>query len=313
MADFLVIGESVADIVREPGGAEVTHPGGSPANVAYGLARLGRSTALLTELGDDAAGALIAEHLRGVGVELHADRRGPAPTPSAVVALDEAGRATYEFDIRWTLPPERAVVAFRPRHVHLGSIAAFADPGSATVLETARRLRDHATVSYDPNVRADLLGDRKDAVAKAGHCVAVSDIVKASDEDLRWLYPERDEAAVAASWLGQGPELVLITRGGDGAVAYTRRHTASMPSRRVRVVDTVGAGDSFMSAALDALAAEGLLGAGARASGLASMSEAELFTVLDHACAAAAVTVSRAGANPPTDAELRSALLDRTG
>lgn len=311
-AEFLVIGESVADIVREPGRPEATHPGGSPANVAFGLARLGRRTALLTELGDDAAGALIAGRLLGAGVELHADRRGPASTPTAIVTLDGQGRAAYDFDIGWTLAPERTEVAFRPRHVHFGSVAAFAGPGSARVLDLVGRLRGHASVSYDPNVRAELLGYRADAVEKAEHCVAISDVVKASDEDLRWLYPGRPEAEVAARWLESGPALVMITRGGDGAEAFTRDgRTASVTSPSVRVVDTVGAGDSFMSAILDALAAANLLGADARKGALGAMVESELARMLGYAAAAAGVTVSRPGADPPTAAELRSAVAGR--
>lgn len=307
-AEFLVVGESVADIVRAPGRPEVTHPGGSPANVAYGLALLGRRrTALLTELGDDAAGRLIADRLLGAGVELHADRRGPAPTASAVVTLDEDGKATYAFDIRWTLAPDRAEVASPPRHVHFGSIAAFAEPGAGTVYDLVRTLGGQATVSYDPNVRADLVGDRAEAVAGAERCVALADVVKASDEDLGWLYPGRDEADVAAGWLAAGPAFVLVTRGAAGAVGYRRSGgvlTAASP--RVEVADTVGAGDAFMSATLDALAAEELLGADARAA-LAAITEPALSRVLDHAIAAATLTVSRPGANPPTAAELREA------
>ena len=308
-AEFLVVGESVADIVRAPGRPEVTHPGGSPANVAYGLALLGRRhTTLLTELGDDAAGRLIAERLLAAGVELHADRRGPAPTPSAVVTLDEDGKATYAFDIRWTLAPDRAEVASAPRHVHFGSIAAFAEPGAGTVFDLVRGLRGQATVSYDPNVRADLVGSRAEAVAKAERCVALADLVKASDEDLRWLYPDRAEADVAAAWLAAGPAaFVLVTRGAGGAVGYRRGGGVSfVASPRVEVADTVGAGDAFMSATLDALAAEQLLGADGRA-GLASIAESALSRVLGYAIAAATLTVSRPGANPPTAAELREA------
>lgn len=304
---FLVIGESVADIVRTPGRPDVTHPGGSPANVAYGLARLERPTTLLTELGADPAGELIAAHLRGAGVTLPADHRGDGPTPSAVLTLDEAGKAAYTFDIHWTLARSRAELPTAPRHVHFGSIAALLPPGATTVHELVMRLREHATVSYDPNIRAELMGDRDDVIGKVESCVALSDIVKASDEDIRWLYPDRPEASVAADWLESGPALVVITRGADGAAAYTRDTTAHVKSRRVAVADTVGAGDSFMSATLDALAAARLLGSPAR-DGLRALSELELARVLDRAAAAAALTVSRPGANPPTAAELGTAI-----
>jgi fructokinase len=304
--DILVIGESVADIVRTPSRPDVTHPGGSPANVAFGLARLGRDTTLLTELGADPEGELIAAHLRGAGVTLLTDHRDTAPTPSAAVTIDADGKAAYEFDIHWTLARDRAELPINPCHVHFGSIGALLAPGAATVHNLVTRLRAHSTVSYDPNVRADLLGDRTNLITQVEICIALSDIVKASDEDIRCLYPHLDESNVVATWLQAGPSLVVITRGAEGAVAYTRDTTASVKALRVEVADTVGAGDSFMSAALDALASEERLGAGARTN-LATLTEPELSRILSHAAAAAALTVSRPGASPPTAAELHIA------
>ncbi|MFF5503473.1 carbohydrate kinase [Streptomyces roseolus] len=301
---FLVIGECVADVVREPGAADVVHPGGSPANVAYGLARLGRATTLLTQLADDSAGRLIAGHLTGAGVRL-ALGGAPARTPSAVVSLDGSGRATYAFDIAWTLSAEEPPATPEPvRHVHLGSIAAVTDPGAATVLALTERLRATATVSYDPNVRPALMGERAAAVARVERCVALADVVKASDEDLAWLHPGEPPEAVAARWLALGPSVVLVTRGGEGALAVTRRHTVTAGATPVSVVDTVGAGDSFMSAVLDALADRD------RAA-LAALGAGDLAGLLARAAAAAAVTVSRAGARPPDRAELDAALTGR--
>jgi fructokinase len=305
MTDFLVIGECVADIVRAPGLPDVVHPGGSPANVAYGLARLGRDTALLTQLGADPAGELIAAHLRSAGVGLLGDGQRGTPTPTAVVTLDARGAAAYDFDIRWTLrgvePPAGV------RHVHLGSIGAVAEPGAAAALGVAAGLRAGATVSYDPNVRAALLGERAQAVAQAERCVALADLVKASDEDLALLCPGEPLRAVAARWLALGPAAVFVTLGGDGALAYTRDHQVRGAPVRTEVADTVGAGDSFMSAALAALDGLGLLGAGARPA-LARLGADTLADVLRHASTAASLTVSRPGANPPDTAELRAAL-----
>ncbi|MGW6247496.1 carbohydrate kinase family protein [Streptomyces roseolus] len=301
---FLVIGECVADIVRDAGAADVVHPGGSPANVAYGLARLGRATTLLTQLADDPSGRLIAGHLTGAGVRL-ALGGVPARTPSAVVSLDGRGRATYAFDIAWTLSAEEPPATPElVRHVHLGSIAAVTDPGAATVLALAERLRATATVSYDPNVRPALMGEHGAAVARVERCVALADVVKASDEDLAWLHPGEPPAAVAARWLALGPSVVLVTRGGDGALAVTREHSAAAEAPPVAVVDTVGAGDSFMSAVLDALADRD------RAA-LAALGPDDLAGLLARAGAAAAVTVSRAGARPPDRAELDAALAGR--
>ncbi|MFB7103078.1 carbohydrate kinase family protein [Streptomyces hydrogenans] len=298
---FLVIGECVADIVRGPGAADVVHPGGSPANVAYGLARLGRPATLLTQLADDPSGRLIAAHLTGAGVRL-AIGGVPARTPSAVVTLDGRGQAAYAFDIAWTLTAEEPPATPEPvRHVHLGSIAAVTEPGAATVLALTGRLRPAATVSYDPNARPALMGEHGPAVARVERCVALADLVKASDEDLAWLYPGEPVEAVAARWLALGPAVVLVTRGGDGALAVTREHTVAAGAPAVAVVDTVGAGDSFMSAVLDALA-------GRDRAALAALGADALAGLLARAGAAAAVTVSRAGARPPDRAELDAAL-----
>ncbi|MFB7213617.1 carbohydrate kinase [Streptomyces sp. NPDC056255] len=302
--DLLVIGECVADIVRLPGAADQVHPGGSPANVAYGLARLGHGATLLTQLGPDDNGQLIRDHLAGAGVEVRTDG-ATAPTPSAAVTLDGAGRAEYSFDITWTLGP--VSLDRPPQHVHTGSIAAVMEPGAATVLGAVESLRTSVTVSYDPNVRPELMGDHETAVRRVERCVALSDVVKASDEDLEWLYPGQDPERVAERWLATGPALVLVTRGGDGALAVLPGGRVTVDALPTDVVDTVGAGDAFMSGTLHALAGHGLLGADGRER-LRSLDRARTADVLRHAAASAAVTVARAGANPPDGAELKAAL-----
>ncbi|MFG1810501.1 carbohydrate kinase [Streptomyces sp. NPDC049040] len=306
MSDFLVIGESVADIVRTPGRPDVAHPGGSPANVAYGLARLGRPTALLTQLGKDDAGRLIRGHLASAGVELLADGQEGAATPTAVVRLDERGAASYDFEIGWTLRP--VDVPAGARHVHLGSIGAVQPPGAAAALGVAARLRESATVSYDPNIRPALLDSRDEALAQVEKCVAMSDVVKASDEDIAWLYPGEAAGAVAGRWLALGPAAVFVTLGADGASAFTRAGQVTVAPVRVEVADTVGAGDAFMAAALDTMAGLGLTGAAARRHLPAALDGPALAGVLRRAGTAAALTVSRAGANPPDAAELAAAL-----
>ncbi|MGW2086755.1 carbohydrate kinase family protein [Streptomyces sp. NPDC001880] len=302
--DLLVIGECVADIVRLPGAADQVYPGGSPANVAYGLARLGHGATLLTQLGPDGNGRLIRDHLAGAGVEVRTDG-ATAPTPSAAVTLDGAGRAAYTFEITWTLGPVSLDRA--PHHVHTGSIAAVMEPGEATALGAVESLRTSATVSYDPNVRPGLMGEHASAVRKAERCVALSDVVKASDEDLEWLYPGQEPERVAQRWLATGPAVVLVTRGGEGALAVLPGGRVTVDALPTEVVDTVGAGDAFMSGTLHALAAHGLLGADGRER-LRSLDRARTADVLRHAAACAAVTVARAGANPPDAAELAAAL-----
>ncbi|MEU1285169.1 carbohydrate kinase [Kitasatospora sp. NPDC005856] len=286
----LVIGECVADIVRSGVAPDRVHPGGSPANVAYGLARLGRPATLLTELGPDDNGRLIRRHLESAGVRVRAAE--VARTPSAVVELDGQGRARYTFDIHWTLPPTG--IAEPPTVIHLGSIAAVTEPGAASVRALVERWHGRARISYDPNVRPALMGDRAEAVRRVERWVALSDLVKASDEDLAWLYPGERPEAVAERWLALGPAVVAVTLGAEGAFARTaeggRAEAAALP---VPVADTVGAGDSFMAAFLHARAAD-----------------ADLGVCLTQAVTAAALTVARPGANPPSAAELAAALTD---
>lgn len=307
---FVVIGECVADIVRVPGAADQVHPGGSPANVAYGLGRLAHGTRLVTQLADDPNGRLISDHLAGAGVKLAAGggsgEDGVDRTPSAVVTLDAEGRAEYAFDIDWTLGSVE--LPDTPAHLHTGSIAAVTAPGAASVIDAMRRLRTTSSVSYDPNVRPDLMGEHADAVARVEQCCALSDVVKASDEDLEWLYPGQSPDQVAARWLALGAALVLVTRGSQGALAVNAAHSRTMAPRPVTVVDTVGAGDAFMSGTLHALAGLDALGA-ERRERLAALDAVELDLVLRCAGTSAALTVARAGAAPPDAAELAAALV----
>ncbi|WP_103528389.1 carbohydrate kinase, partial [Streptomyces sp. SM12] len=277
---FVVVGECVADIVRRPGEPDRVHPGGSPANVAYGLARLGHSATLVTQLGDDANGRLIDAHLTSAGVTVRAERS--SRTPSAIATLDAEGKAEYRFDIEWSLgaPP----AGEPPRHLHTGSIAAISEPGASVVEKAVRGAAGTASVSYDPNVRPDLMGDHPAAVARVERCVGLSDVTKASDEDLEWLYPGRPPLEIARSWVALGATLVLVTRGADGALAVTAGQTREIPSVPVTVADTVGAGDAFMSGTLHALAGLGALGAAGRTR-LAALDAAGLESVLGTAAA----------------------------
>ncbi|MHA4818240.1 carbohydrate kinase family protein [Streptomyces aculeolatus] len=300
----LVIGEVVADIVRSATGADRVHPGGSPANVACGLARLGWPTALLTQIGRDRSGELLSAHLRSAGVRLLSDGHPVDRTPSAVVRLDPHGRADYDFDIAWTLRDVPGVPAsIRPTHVHVGSIAAVTRPGAAAVAAYVARMRPQATVSYDPNVRPALMGPYEEAVARVEHLVSLSDVVKVSDEDLGWLYPGSPVEHVVKRWLALGVSLLLVTRGANGSTAWSAQAEAVVPAPAARVVDTVGAGDAYMAAMLDALGRLGRLGADRRAA-LARLDEDTLARMASHAATAAALTVSRAGAALPDRSEL---------
>ncbi|WP_062525434.1 carbohydrate kinase family protein [Demequina rhizosphaerae] len=298
----LVIGEALVDVVVGPDGTEA-HPGGSPANVALGLARLGRDVDLLTRLGLDPNGVLVADHLQDDGVRLVPGSAGAGPTSVATATLDAGGAATYEFDIVWELA-DGVRLRNSPLAVHTGSIAAVMAPGAAQVLTLVRALRFNSTVTYDPNVRPSLMGSPDEARPAIERMVGLADVVKASDEDLAWLHPGREVDEVAREWAGMGPALVVVTRGGEGATAFThngREIHAEAPA--VAVADTVGAGDSFMSGLIDGLWGAGLLGRANREA-LRAVSDEAVAAILRPCARIAAITVSRPGANPPTRAEL---------
>lgn len=302
-ARYHVVGEVIADVVRPVVGDVTTHAGGSPANVAYGLARLGRAVTLRTELGDDSHGELARHHLDSAGVTLATTRPASGRTASATAVLGPDGSATYEFDLTWDLADDTPAVG---HHLHTGSIAAYLAPGADVVARLARAARATSTVSFDPNIRAALLADPAAAHARLEELLGLSDIVKASDEDLRWLYPDEEPEDAVRAWLQRGPGVVVLTRGAEGSVAFTAAGSVTVPSAPVTVVDTVGAGDSYMAALLDGLDTHHLLGADRRGD-LAAIGLDVLQATLERAARAAGITVSRAGANPPTAAELDAA------
>ncbi|MFF1252576.1 carbohydrate kinase [Pseudarthrobacter sp. NPDC058329] len=303
-----VIGESLVDIIEDPRQEtkRQAHPGGSPLNVAVGCARLDLGTTLVTHFADDPYGQLISDHLRSNGVGALVG--GSLPTSTALALLDPEGAAHYEFSINWdingaSIPALAAVES--SRHVHTGSIATVLAPGNVAVRGLVEAARTHSTISFDPNCRPgisrDAAGDRR----QAEDFVAASDIVKASDEDLRWLYPDRTVEESMAAWLELGPALVALTRGADGPVILTRQGRVDIPGEQVTVADTVGAGDSFMAALISGLAQLNLLGAAARPR-LQDLGQEELHALATYANQAAAITCSRPGANPPISSELGS-------
>jgi fructokinase len=304
---FVVVGEALVDLVGQRGGRTfVAHPGGSPANVALGLARLGVPVTLRTRLGRDAFGHMITSHLEADGVVVDAGRDPRGDTSLAIATL-AAGVASYDFRIEWdvaALPP----LPIEARCLHTGSLATALPPGDMAVVDLVRRERERGrvTISYDPNVRPALLGDAKRARPGVEGLVALSDVVKVSDEDLSWLYPGEPDEDVARRWLATGPVLVVVTRGGQGVYAVS----AGLEMRRsvvsVDMVDTVGAGDSFTSGLLDGLRRADLIG-GERRDAMATTDESTLAGILDRAALVAAITCSRPGADPPTLGEVDAA------
>ena len=300
----LVIGEALIDVVVHADGTHDEHPGGSPANVALGLGRLGRRTELLTWLGKDARGALVRRHLEDSGVRVLTGDRHAARTPVATARLDDEGVATYEFDLEWDLPTSWDGDDAAPLVVHTGSIAAVLEPGATRVARELTQGRATSTLTYDPNLRPALMGSPERASRYIEAMVAVADVVKVSDEDLAWLHPGVAPAEIAEEWSRRGPALVVVTHGGQGAFASTAAGArVQVPAPRVTVADTVGAGDSFMSGLIDGLWSAGLLGA-ARRDALHDVSGETVEALLTRCARIAAITVSRAGANPPRADEL---------
>ncbi|GGM15379.1 carbohydrate kinase [Promicromonospora citrea] len=305
----LAVGEALVDQVRRPDGSTADHPGGSIANVALTLGRLGRRVRLATWLGRDERGDLVRGWLAESDVRLVDGSDGAERTSVAAATLDENGSATYDFDLTWQVPD-----AARPEDggsgddgptlaVHTGSIAAMLEPGAGQVRGLLESARSSATTTYDPNARPAIMGDAAEVRPRVEELVALSDVVKVSDEDLEWLYPGTDPVEVARRWQAGTPALVVVTLGGKGAVAVSAGGEVEVQAPRVEVVDTVGAGDSFMGALIDGLWEHDLLGA-ARRDALRSVDAATVRTLLEGCVAVAAVTVSRAGANPPRREEI---------
>ena len=304
-----VIGEALVDLVGATDHQTfVAHCGGSPLNVAVGLARLDRPTALMARLGADAFGRQLHGYAADNGIDMSAAVNAEQPTTLAVVTLDEQARATYDFwidgtaDWQWTaaeldrLPAETTIL-------HTGSLASWTSPGSGAITALTGRLRAGGEVllSYDPNVRPRLLGSPARGRDLVEASVAIAHIVKASDEDIAWLYPHLDADGVAARWLALGAELVVITAGPDGASAYRGERIRRRAGRVITLVDTVGAGDAFMSGLIDALDRRGI---DAPQSLAALDDDVVLDAILDDAILVAALTCEQAGANPPTRAQV---------
>jgi fructokinase len=293
--EVMVIGESIVDImVDEATGSEEEHVGGSPANVAVGVARLGRNVTLCTALANDARGDFVAAHLvsSGVNIDPNSWTLMKTSTARAVLAADRS--ATYTFQVEWP----RRIFPFSgtERLLHVGSIAATYWPGAHDVLAAVEQSAGHRLICFDPNIRPALAGAHPQALQQVEAVASMSDVVKLSDEDAGWLYPDREPDGVLDRLLALGARVVVVTRGAAGSRIASRHARVDIDAPKVRVQDTVGAGDSYSSALIDAVLGSPSI--------LADATEAELSRLGRYAATAAAVTVQRVGANPPTRADL---------
>lgn len=304
-------GEALVDLVPAPLPEYFeARPGGSPANVAVGLARLGVPARMLARIADDMLGRRLREHLESNAVDLTHVVAATEQTSMAMVALGPDGVPSYDFritgtaDWQWSAEELRGALDGPVVALHSGSLALTMEPGATALRELMAKAAPTATISYDPNCRPLLMGDPAAVLAGARELLTVVDVVKVSSEDLEWLCPGRTPDDVLEEWLGLGPAIVVITLGSDGVIAATaeglRMHR---PGVLVTVTDTVGAGDTFSGALLAGLYDRGLLGAQAR-TGLRAVDDPTLATLLDDAALAAAITCTRRGADPPTRADL---------
>lgn len=307
---ILISGEALVDLIpdRVKDGAYDVVLGGSPYNVAIGLGRLGAPTAFVSRLSRDANGEAFAAMLAKTGIDLSFIARVPEPTTLAFVmrgTAETGARYSFyldstSFDGPWPFPTQWPAGA---RHLHVGSISALDARHGESVVAALSEARKDATTSFDPNIRPLVTPDRAKVIALVERQLALASFVKASDEDLSWLYPDRDPEASIADWARRGPSFAVVTRGPAGATAYLGAERLEIQAPRIAVADTVGAGDSFMSALIAAMDADGALGRRARAPNAASLARWLVF-----AAAAAAITCTRKGSDPPTRAEVEARL-----
>lgn len=310
---ILVCGEALLDMLPDPAQAPggrparfVALPGGSPANTAVALARLGTSSALAARISGGPLGALLREHLAANGVDLGYAVEAAEPASLAFASIGPDGSASYSFyvagtaDWQWRAAELPAELPHDVTVLHTGSVAAAMAPGWEVISGWLRGHRGARLLSYDPNIRPGLVGTPEEALERVEEFAACVDVIKASVEDLAWLCPGRSIEEVAASWRRLGAALVVVTLGAEGCVAYGSGAPVSRRAPDVAVVDTVGAGDAFSAGLLHHFEREGLTDA-VRDRRLA---EEQLGEALEYASAVAALACTRPGADPPSAEEV---------
>ena len=309
---FLSCGDSLFDLFADAGGDVATvslagRVGGSPLNVALGLARLGHRAGFFTKMSGD----LFGQRIRGFMQREEIDQRFLIPTDRnttlAMVSLASDGSAAYAFYIEGTadrsIEPEEVPASFPDEleAIHLASYSTVTEPTASALLRLVRQESQRRFISYDPNIRASIEPDLDIWRAKVAELVPHAALVKASEEDLDQLYPGRSVEAVLADWIAAGASMAVVTRGEHGAVANTAGGVeTAVPGRPVAVVNTVGAGDTFQAALLAGLKERGCLSRQA----LEAADGAFVDDLVTFAVQAAAITCSRRGADLPRRSDL---------
>lgn len=302
----LCLGEALIDVINRDGTIE-EKVGGSPLNVACGLAKLDHPTLMGSWWGNDQRGQAIEEHLATAGVGVVPGSSQAEKTSIANAMIDKLGQASYTFEMDWQLPtlPDASELS----HLHTGSFAATLEPGASSVLAAVKSMAIRGTVSYDPNARPSLMGSPEDVRPRIEELIGLSDLVKASDEDIAWLYGEDTPVeAVLRKWKSLGPGLVIATRGPWGAYALCAgdRDMLVVDPLNVEVADTVGAGDSFMAGLISGLLDAGLLGSTEAKRRLRQARLGDVRGTLHRAVITSGLTVSHVGAYSPDRAEVKN-------
>jgi fructokinase len=299
MSQVWVVGEVLIDLI--PAGVD-RQPivGGGPANTAKALAKLGIDTQFIDGISSDQYGQMAKDELVGSGVKLDYVKYSDKPTCLATVSLSESGSATYEFVIEdtatfdftseWLPKPQTD----RPALLHIGTLATVIETGASVLFQWAQSVEKVAPIVFDPNIRPAVMSDRAQYVAQVERWLATSSAVKVSDEDIKWLYPSIEIGQVVNNWLAKGPSLIVVTYSDKGLTGYRKNERVSVDAVKAAVADTVGAGDTVGAILVEAIVKDGL----------DSLTGIRLEMMLKRAAKAAAITVSRVGANPPTSEEL---------
>jgi fructokinase len=301
---IVVGGEALVDLVDDHG-LLTPVPGGGPFNTAIALGRLRIPVAYFGTISNDEYGSLLARLLLEAGVDMSLARWSDSPTPLAIVHRHDDGENTYTFYLTGTsladLPPE-AVPALPDDvwAIHVGTLGLAVDPPAAAYEALLDREARRRAIVLDPNVRPVVFGDQAAYRARFERLARLADVVKLSDRDAAWIYPELERDAVVEHVLGLGPRLVALTMGPFGAVAASREGQARVPAVPITVVDTVGAGDSFGAALLAALVERKALEPGATR----PLDDSLLEEAVEYAVTASAITCTRRGAVPPSRAEI---------
>ena len=294
-----VVGEVLIDLIPR-GSKYVAVIGGGPANTAKALSKLGVKTYFIDGISTDKYGQMAKAELLSANVLLDYALYSNKPTCTAKVTLSSSGSASYEFviedtstfafSVSWLPNPQR----LKPSLLHIGTLATVIEPGASVLFEWAQSVAQVVPIVFDPNIRPAVLGKRDEYVKKVDKWVPISSAVKVSDEDLNWLYPGKVTDEIVNRWLEVGVQLVVVTLGDKGITAYRKNERTSVDAVKVVVADTVGAGDT-----VGAVLAEAIIN-----NGLHKLTGEVLKSMLSRASKAAAITVSRTGANPPSKEEI---------